>query len=129
MWPAAEVILYVSDQQRSKSFYASFLGRQPEVDVPGMTAFNLSPELRLGLMPQDGIAKIICPAVPHPSNASGVPKCELYLRLADADAYFERALKAGAVKIADFEPRGWGETAAYLADPDGHILALAHQKD
>lgn len=129
MWPAVEIILYVADQERSKSFYASLLDRQPEVDVPGMTAFNLSPELRLGLMPENGIAKIICPAVPHPSRASGVPKCELYLRLEQADVYFERALSAGAVKIADFEPRSWGETAAYLADPDGHILAFARTEN
>ncbi len=34
-------ILYVSDQQVSRDFYAAGLGLEPVLDVPGMTEFNL----------------------------------------------------------------------------------------
>lgn len=124
--PSVEIILYVADAARSKRFYTALFGKLPDVDVPGMTAFDLSPEVRLGLMPNDGIANIICPALPHPSRAAGIPRCELYLRRSDAREWFTRAIGAHGKKIEDFQARNWGDTAAYLADPDGHVLAFAY---
>ena len=50
-------ILYVSDQQVSRDFYAAVLGQEPILDVPGMTEFNLPDGSTLGLMPEAGIQK------------------------------------------------------------------------
>ena len=76
-------------------------------------------------MPETGIAKIICPKMPHPENGSGIPRCELYLFPDDPAACIHRALAGGAIEIAPFAARDWGHTVAYLADLDGHILAIA----
>lgn len=35
-------ILYVEDQGRSTEFYTRVLGREPSLNVPGMTEFELS---------------------------------------------------------------------------------------
>jgi len=48
-----------------------------------MTEFMLSDACRLGLMPDDGIAKILADKTRHRGTGSGIPRCELYLRVAD----------------------------------------------
>lgn len=120
-----EIILYVADQSKSRDFYSTVLGKQPVLDVPGMTEFALSDGLRLGLMPETGIAKILSDKTPHPETGSGIPRCELYLYIDQIDAAFARALAAGAKHISPIATRDWGDTAGYVTDPDGHIIAFA----
>ena len=119
-----EFILYVADQERSRRFYEAVLGSAPTLHVPGMTEFDLG-SCKLGLMPEANIAKIITPALCDPRGASGVPRCELYLLVEDAESLCERAVLAGARSVDALRPRAWGHRAAYFADPDGHVLALA----
>jgi catechol 2,3-dioxygenase-like lactoylglutathione lyase family enzyme len=121
----AEIILYVSNQQNSRNFYARLLQREPVLDVPGMTEFELIPGLKLGLMPERGIAKIITPATPHPASAQGVPRCELYLMCPNADQAEAHALACSALPVSKAQNRDWGHRVAYVADADGHILAFA----
>ena len=120
----AEFILYVKDQQRSRDFYRIFLGMAPALDVPGMTAFNIG-SCKLGLMPEDGIARIITPALPHPVSGTGVPRCALYLLVNDLEIAVDRARHAFALPVSSISDRDWGHRAAYFADPDGHVIALA----
>lgn len=122
-----EFILYVADQSASRSFYAQVLGKEPVLDVPGMTEFELAAGVKLGLMPEKGIARILQeqPLLPHPSDGSGIPRCEVYLSVDDPANAFERALRAGAKAVSAAAPRDWGHTVSYVADPDGHVLAFA----
>lgn len=120
----AEFILYVQDQLRSRDLYRLLLDREPVLDVPGMTEFDLG-GCKLGLMPASGIARIITPALPHPDAGHGVPRCELYLRVDDLDAAIARAMQAGLAVISPAADRDWGDRVAYFADPDGHVIALA----
>jgi hypothetical protein len=54
-----EFILYVKNQQKSTAFYSEILNITPCLNLPGMTKFKLSENCKLGLMPEDGIAKTI----------------------------------------------------------------------
>jgi catechol 2,3-dioxygenase-like lactoylglutathione lyase family enzyme len=119
------IILYVSDQERSKTFYEAVLQNKPVLHVPGMTEFILSADFKLGLMPEKGIAKILTPFTPHPETGNGIPRCELYLFLGNPAKVLEQAVKAGAKEISKAEARDWRDTVAYCADPDGHIIAFA----
>ncbi|MBP6391977.1 MAG: VOC family protein [Flavobacteriales bacterium] len=119
-----EFILYVSDQQRSRDLYAVLLDLDPVLDVPGMTEFDLG-GCKLGLMPEEGIAKIITPALPHPSEGGGIPRCEIYLLVDDLDPLSERAVAAGMRMIGPAADRSWGHRVVYFADPDGHVIAFA----
>ncbi len=120
-----EFILYVADQNRSKSFYEKVLQKSPVLDVPGMTEFELNESCKLGLMPETGIAKIIKEHLPHPATGNGIPRCELYLFTEDPTASCERAIQNGGKLISIVQPRDWGHTVGYVADPDGHVLAFA----
>lgn len=119
-----EFILYVRDQARATHFYRQFLDQPPCLDVPGMTEFQLGPGVKLGLMPESGIARILCPTLPNPATGNGIPRCELYLKLPDIHAAWSRAIKAGATVVSPIAPRDWGHTVGYLGDLDGHVVAV-----
>lgn len=123
----SEFIIYVKDQQRSKDFYSRVLALEPSLDTDGMTEFMLSENTRLGLMPEKGIAKILGGKTPHPETGNGIPRCELYLYVDDANEYFTRSLENGADEISPLQLRSWGDTAGYVSDPDGHIIAFAEK--
>lgn len=122
-----EFILYVSNQHESKNFYQALFGKEPSLDVPGMTEFLLADNCKLGLMPNDGIAKILGDKTPHPSNGTGIPRCELYLVFDNADEVLQAAVSNGAQLISPMEKRNWGDTAAYISDKDGHIIAIVQK--
>ena len=119
------IILFVSNQASSRDFYAHVLDKKPILDVPGMTEFQLNDTLKLGLMPENGIAKIINHAAPHPSSGNGIPRCELYIICEDMVESFSRAINHGATLISPIALRDWGHTVGYVSDPDGHLIAFA----
>jgi hypothetical protein len=122
-----ELILYVADQDRSREFYSTVLEKKPSLDVPGMTEFDLSKGLKLGLMPEKGIVKILGDKTPHPESGNGIPRCELYILCGDPQQKYELAIQAGATAVSAVEDRDWGATVGYVSDPDGHILAFARE--
>ena len=121
----AMVILYVADQERSKAFYGEILGSDPLMNVPGMTEFPLSGSTSLGLMPESGTTSFLGDKLPAPSTGSGIPRCELYLFVESPGQSYDRLVKAGGVPVSPPEQRPWGDTVAYGADPDGHVIAFA----
>lgn len=125
MFPEIEFILYVKNQQKSTEFYTKTLGITPSLNVPGMTEFKLSENCKLGLMPEDGIAKTIAKNAPNPALGNGIPRCELYLKVDAIEVYFSRAIQSGAKIIDGIAPRDWGDTVGYLIDSDGHVIAFA----
>ena len=124
-----QIILYVADQKKSRDFYSAILQKKPDLDVPGMTEFNLNDNLKLGLMPEDGIAEILEDKTPHPNKGNGIPRCELYLLVDNLNETYESAIKAGAKEISKIQKRDWGDTAGYVADFDGHVIAFAKRID
>jgi uncharacterized glyoxalase superfamily protein PhnB len=119
------IIFYVSDQRKSRDFYAHVLGNEPILDVPGMTEFPLGENFSLGLMPEKGIKNLLGEKFPDPAKANGIPRAELYLIIDNPSLCHERALKAGAIEIKSLGQMPWGDLAAYSLDPDGHALAFA----
>lgn len=120
-----QFILYVADQEKSKQFYEKLLGTKPSLHVPGMTEFQLSEKTKLGLMPENGIAKILGNATPHPHTGNGIPRCELYLKVKNAEEYMKRGIQLGAKLISPMQQRDWGDKVGYIADADGHVIAFA----
>lgn len=118
-------ILYVENQEKSKLFYEHLLGEHPVLDVPGMTEFRLSDMVTLGIMPEDGIVRILDHKIPHPKNANRTPRSEIYLFVHDPDEYYRKLIEAGGTGIRETERMSWRDSVSYGADLDGHILAFA----
>lgn len=122
-----EFILYVKDQQKSTSFYSTLFRKDPDLNVSGMTEFILNDFCKLGLIPIDGIAKIITPKLAHPNLGNGIPRCELYFIVENIQIEFEHVVKMNAPIISYIEERNWGDLAFYFSDLDGHVIALAEK--
>lgn len=129
MSTASHFILYVADQQRSTRFYSEVLALEPRLDVPGMTEYALPGGGVLGLMPEAGIRSLLGAALPDPGAASGTPRAELYLLVAEPASYHARALATGSREPSPLLPRAWGHVAAYSLDPDAYVLAFASVAD
>jgi len=124
-----ETILYVNDQAASCGFYQKLFRKKADLDVPGMTEFILSDNCKLGLMPNNGIAKILAGKTPHPEQGNGIPRCELYFYVDDIALEFDNAINTGAKLISPVEDRDWGDKVCYFSDIDGHIIAFAERLD
>jgi len=122
-----EIILYVNDQEASCRFYKNIFRKDPDLNVPGMTEFNLSDNCTIGLMPNNGIAKILASKTPHPDKGNGIPRCELYFSVHNIQMEFDNAIRCGAHLISTIIDRDWGDRVCYFSDPDGHIIAFAEK--
>jgi uncharacterized glyoxalase superfamily protein PhnB len=122
-----EFILYVSNQEKSRVFYERLLNIKPSLNVPGMTEFKLLENVKLGLMPENGIAKIISEKLPHPKNGNGIPRCEIYLKVKSPIDYLKRGIELGGKEISKFQNRDWGDKVGYISDLDGNIIAFAQK--
>jgi len=122
-------ILYVENQEKTKEFYKKILGDEPILHVPGMTEFKLSKGVGLGIMPEEGIRKILDDKITNPSEGKGIPRCEIYLYVDNPDEAYTRLIEAGGKGISINKLRAWGDFVAYGADLDGHIIAFARKHE
>ena len=118
-------ILYVQDQKRSKEFYSALFKKEPSLDVPGMTEFVLFENVVLGLMPEEGITKLLDGKITDPNKASGIARSEIYLYVDKPEFYYNKLIELGGAGISKALKRSWGDIVAYGSDLDGHILAFA----
>ena len=120
-----EFILYVADSSKSKEFYRQLLALEPTIGAVGMTEFCLAEKVKLGLMPEGCIMDLLAPKMPHPKQGNGIPRCALYLKVNNVQAYMKRGVELGATLVDALQQREWGDWVGYLADLDGHIIAFA----
>jgi predicted enzyme related to lactoylglutathione lyase len=118
-------IIYVADQKKSRIFYKQVLQTPPVLDVPGMTEFQINENSKLGIMPEEGIFRLLGDTCASPPWPKDFPRCELYLMVEDVEASFQKLIDSGGRTISPPSLRNWGDIVAYGADPDGHIVALA----
>jgi len=122
-----EKILFVSDLKRCRDFYKSLLLVDPVTDVLGMVEFKLAKCFILGLMPLEGISRILGPETIKPTEMGIPPRSELYLMVDNPDEMFSRALSLGATVLSPVQERNWGHRVGYVADLEGNVLGFARQ--
>ena len=120
------LVLAVADVDRAYGFYREVFGWESHLEWPGeYTELVVSGDDRLGLYRRDGWAKS---AGAEPAELNGrVSPAYLYVRVEDLDETLGRLERAGARPLSERSKRGWGEEAAYFADPDGNVLAVARR--
>ena len=118
------LVLAVSDVDRAYAFYRDVFGWTSHLDFPGEYVELQLPENDwLGLYRRDGYADT---AGAEPVETNGrVSPAYFYVRVDDLDEAITRLEAAGARPLSPKSPRGWGEEAAWFADPDGNVLAVA----
>lgn len=119
-------ILYVHDQKAATDFYIAVLGIDPQLDVPGMTEFELNDGSVLGLMPATSASRLLGRNI-DVSGLAENPCAEIYLIVDEPSAFHARALQNGGTEISSLKERDWGHETAYSIDISGHVLAFARE--
>jgi catechol 2,3-dioxygenase-like lactoylglutathione lyase family enzyme len=118
------LVLAVSDVDRAYAFYREVFGWTSHLGWPGeYEELVVSDEDRLGLYRRDGWA---ASAGAEPVELNGhVSSSYLYVHVDDLGGTIERLQAAGARPLSPRADRNWGDEAAYFADPDGNVVAVA----
>jgi catechol 2,3-dioxygenase-like lactoylglutathione lyase family enzyme len=120
------VILGVADAQRSAQFYESVFGWARNPLVAGFSNYvelKQGEDQWLGLYERNGFAATAGAELAPPNGHQSAT--ELYVRVDDVAPLLERLERVGAKPLSPLAPRAWGDEAAYFADPDGNIVAVA----
>lgn len=111
-------------------FYKKALGAEELMRMPGPDGRIMHAEIKIG----DSIVFLSdeCPEMPGSCRAPQTLKgtsTALNLYVADVDAQFARALKAGGKQIMPVADMFWGDRYGQFQDPFGHLWGLATHKE
>ena len=121
------VVLAVDNVERAKRFYDDAFGWKAHLEWPDRYAeLVLSEDDRLGLYVRDGFAAS-AGIEPTEIGEARYTGAEVYVRVGDLAAAIERLGAAGATPLSERREREWGDEAAYFADPDGNVVAVARR--
>lgn len=118
------VTLGVSDLARSTRFYEQ-LGWQNTKASQESVTFLQGASVVLGLYGHDALAKDAGVEATVP-NFRGVSVAINLPAETDVDAFFDKAIAAGAAPTKKPEKAFWGGYSGYFSDPDGHLWEVAH---
>jgi uncharacterized protein len=121
-----QVIFAVTDLERSLAFYERAFGwpRNDLIDYANYVELKPPDGGTLGLFQRDGYAELVG-AEPVEVGSGGVSPAYAYVRVENLDDALAGLEAAGARALSAPAPRTWGDTAAWFADPDGNVVAVA----
>lgn len=115
------IILYVNDLEATVHFYKDMLGLPIKMQQGSYVEFNTG-ATTLSINTRQSIKEDIGLSVPEASAATQT--FEVGFVVEEVESTIEQ-LRAQGVKIIK-EPmiKPWGQTVAYIADPDGHYIEI-----
>ncbi len=122
------VTLGVDDLERSLRFYQA-LGWQNSSHSQDSVKFLQGNNIVLGLYGRDALAKDANVKDKPAAGQQGFSSVVLAINLAaeaDVDAFYSRAIDAGAGAQKPPEKAFWGGYSSHFRDPDGHYWEVAH---
>ncbi|MCB9357503.1 MAG: VOC family protein [Calditrichaeota bacterium] len=117
-------ILAVSDVTRAAEFYRAAFDWTQTVDVPVYAEFELADGRRIGLYERHSFGANTG-IVPQEIGEGALSGAELYFHCDEPEAQCARLARAGATELSKWQPRPWGDDAAYFRDLDGHVIVIA----
>ena len=123
-----QIYLAVEDASKAIDFYKEAFGAEETIRMPGPDGSVAHAELQIGdskLMLSDPF--------PHsdvrPPAERGGPTASIFMYVDDVDATFEQAQRAGGTVVSELEDMFWGDRFGTVADPFGHVWAMATHKE
>jgi len=123
-----QVVFSVAELARSLDFYdrAFAWPRNEQIDYTNYVELLPPGGGALGLYERDGYAELVG-AAPAEIPEGRVSAAYLYVRVDDVEAAVRQLEAAGGRSLGELAARPWGETAAWFADPDGNVVAVAQR--
>jgi|SRR5215207_2013754 len=121
-------ILYVEDVERSIAFYERAFGlKRRFVDESGQYAEMETGETTLSFASNE-LGESNLPSGFRRNDPAKLPAAvEIALLTEDVAAAFGVAIRAGAAKVAEPVMKPWGQTVAYVRDPDGVLVEIGSE--
>jgi catechol 2,3-dioxygenase-like lactoylglutathione lyase family enzyme len=111
-------VLAVRDARRSAAFYTGVLGFSVVDEPPGWVfVAKDSCMIMLGECPED-----------VPASDLGCHSYFAYLRVADADSYYQHVRACEAAILSEIEDKPWGMREFSVRSPDGHRITIGQTK-
>ncbi len=121
----AYTIVYVHDVSRSLQFYQNAFGLQTCFLHPSQTYGELDTGDTKLAFAAHALAADNLPAGYRPVERGGKPLgIEISFMTEDVAAAVAKAVAAGADVAVDTTEKPWGQTVAYLRDPDGMLIEI-----
>ena len=117
-------ILYVTDVEKTVSFYEKAFGLTRKMVVPGEFGELDTGSTRLAFAARAHATTLFT----IPIQEGGVDKpaapMEIALVTPDVEKAFAKAVAAGAIAIAKPAQKPWGQVVAYVRDDNGFLVEL-----
>ena len=123
-----QIYLAVEDAAKAIDFYKQAFGAEETIRMPGPDGKVAHAELQIGdskLMLSDPFPQ----SNVRPPSERGGSTASVFMYVDDVDATFEQAQRAGATVVSELEDMFWGDRFGTVADPFGHVWAMATHKE
>lgn len=126
MLKLSHVIFYVKDMQATLKFYENaFDIKTRYIHEGGVYAELETGATSLAFITEKAIDTML-PGGYYKNDPAKMPAgCEIVFTSANVQETFENAIKAGATKVSNPEVKPWGQTVAYVRDPEGILVEIA----
>lgn len=115
------IILYVSDSQRSIHFYEHILGSLIRAEHGTYVEFDTGSTI-LALNTRESVKEMTPLEIPETPVSSQT--FEIGFVTENVEAVIKKVREHGVTIIGEPKVKPWGQTVAYIADPDGHYIEI-----
>lgn len=120
------IIYYVKNVQNAVNFYQkAFNMKLNFMHESGAYAELTGGQVSLAFA-QDALGSQNLPQGYYKNDLKALPAgCELVFTTDDVDATIKKALEGGAITVVPAKQKPWGQTVAYVRDPEGILIEIA----
>lgn len=120
------IILYVNDSQKSITFYKDVLGLPMRAQHDTYVEFDTGATI-LALNTKESVREITGLDIQEHERSSQT--FELGFVVEDVQAVIEKLRQQHVQIVVEPVQKPWGQTVAYIADPDGHYIEICSSLD
>ncbi len=125
--PRHDVTILATEDVRSLAgFYMRAFDWLVEIESRDHVQFAVPGGRGIAVCSFDVFEKTTGSRLPHKTDED-LTGIQLYLRTEDLSGAIARVVEAGGRPLGPLRRREWGDEAAYFADPDGNVIALARR--
>ncbi|MDM5296955.1 VOC family protein [Bacillus pumilus] len=114
-------ILYVHDVEASIEFYQDILGFPVKMRVESYVEFDTG-EVTLSINSRQDVREAL--GLPVPEGSSFSQTFEIGFVVDDVDQTIAAMKEKGVPVMKEPAKKPWGQTVAYVTDPDGHFIEI-----
>lgn len=115
------MILYVNDFEKTMDFYKGKLGLPVKMQQDTYVEFDTG-ATTLSINTRKSVKELIGLQVPE--GSASTQTFEIGFVVEDVAATIEVLRQQGVTIIKEPDTKPWGQTVAYVADPDGHYIEI-----